>query len=168
MAETVCFEYIRQYQTPVKVVRIFNTYGPNMDVDDGRVVSNFIVSALRGTPVMVDGDGLQTRSFCYVTDLVDGLVRMMASAPDVHGPINLGNPDEFTMNELAAEVVAITKSVSTVTHLSAREDDPRRRRPDITRARTVLGWEPKVALREGLQLSMAYFKKELRRAVPKP
>lgn len=163
LAETICFEYIRQYQAPVKVVRIFNTYGPNMAIDDGRVVSNFIVSALKGATIRIDGDGSQTRSFCYVSDLVEGLVRMMASAPNVHGPINLGNAVEFTVNDLASEVLVATKSHSDVVHSAPREDDPRRRQPDITRAREVLGWEPKVSLREGLQKSVAYFKKEVRR-----
>lgn len=168
IAETLCFEYIRQYQAPVKVVRIFNTYGPHMAVEDGRVVSNFIVAALRGEPILVDGDGSQTRSFCYVSDLVDGLVRMMATPSDVHGPINLGNPTECTVLALAQEVLAATKSSSVITCTALpREDDPQRRQPDITRARTVLGWEPRVALREGLQQSISYFKKELRRTTRK-
>lgn len=165
LAETVCFEYVRQYQAPVKVVRIFNTYGPDMAVDDGRVVSNFIVAALRGESIRVDGDGSQTRSFCYVRDLVDGLVRMMASAPAVHGPINLGNPSECTVRALAEEVLAVTKSTSQIVCTGEfRVDDPQRRQPDITRARTELGWEPTVSLREGLQQTVAYFKKELRRS----
>lgn len=167
LAETLCFEYIRQYQANVKVVRIFNTYGPNMAVHDGRVVSNFIVAALRGEPILVDGDGTQTRSFCYVSDLVDGLVRMMASPVDVHGPINLGNPEERTVYAFAQEVVTVTKSSSAIVRTDKpREDDPRRRQPDITRARTLLGWEPRVTLRDGLKQTITYFKKELRRTAP--
>jgi UDP-glucuronate decarboxylase len=156
-AEALCFDYRRQYGTDVRVARIFNTYGPGMRPDDGRVVSNFIVQALRGEPLTVYGDGTQTRSFCYVSDLVEGLLRLarVAQAPD--GPVNLGNPVEFTMLELAELVLEHTGSRSTVEFRPLPQDDPRQRRPDITRARTLLGWEPLVPLREGLAPTAAHF-----------
>jgi UDP-glucuronate decarboxylase len=160
-AETLFFDYHRQHALPVKVARIFNTYGPKMQADDGRVVSNFIVQALRGEPLTVFGDGSQTRSFCYVDDLVDGLIRLMNSPPEVIGPINLGNPGEFTMLELAKQVMALADSHSPVRHLPLPADDPARRRPDISRARELLGWEPTVPLNEGLARTVEYFQRSL-------
>ena len=156
-AETLFFDYHRQLSLEIKVARIFNTYGPRMDVGDGRVVSNFIVQALRGDPLTVFGDGSQTRSFCYVDDLVDGLVRLMHSPPEITGPINLGNPGEFTMLELAETVIELTHTKSSIEFHKLPEDDPTRRRPDITRASESLGWEPKIGLREGLSRTIAYF-----------
>ena len=164
-AETLFFDYRRQHDLPIKVVRIFNTYGPRMHPHDGRVVSNFIMSALNGTPLTIYGDGEQTRSFCYVDDLVEGLVRMMATDADVTGPINLGNPGEFTMRELADEVVALVGTDPGRVQLPLPQDDPVRRQPDITRARNTLGWEPTVALRDGLARTVEYFR-ELRQATP--
>jgi UDP-glucuronate decarboxylase len=160
-AETLFFDYHRQHALPIKVARIFNTYGPKMQADDGRVVSNFIVQALRGEPLTVFGDGSQTRSFCYIDDLVDGLIRLMNSPPEVIGPINLGNPGEFTMLELAKQVMALAESDSPVQHLPLPADDPVRRRPDISRAREVLGWEPAVPLNEGLARTVDYFRRSL-------
>ncbi len=157
-AESLFFDYRRQHGTRIKVARIFNTYGPRMRADDGRVVSNFIVQALTGAPITMYGDGMQTRSFCYVDDLVDGLVRLMASDEAVTGPINLGNPEEVTMLELARRITALTASSSEVTFIPSREDDPPQRRPDITRAQSVLGWQPTVALDAGLARSVAYFR----------
>jgi len=160
-AETLFFDYYRQHQLPVKVARIFNTYGPNMLPDDGRVVSSFIVAALRGEPLTVFGDGSQTRSFCYVDDMVTGLIGLMNSPAEVTGPVNLGNPGEFTMLELAKKVLALAGSHSPVEHHPLPADDPVRRRPDITRAREVLGWEPVVALDEGLAPTVEYFRRAL-------
>jgi UDP-glucuronate decarboxylase len=160
-AETLFFDYHRQHAVPIKVARIFNTYGPKMQADDGRVVSNFIVQALRGEPLTVFGDGSQTRSFCYIDDLVDGLIRFMNSPPEVIGPINLGNPGEFTMLELAKQVMALADSHSPVQHLPLPADDPARRRPDISRARDLLGWEPAVPLNEGLARTVEYFQRSL-------
>jgi UDP-glucuronate decarboxylase len=157
-AETLFFDYWRQHQLKIKVVRIFNTYGPRMHPEDGRVVSNFIVSALRGDPLTIYGDGSQTRSFCFVDDLVSGLVDMMATGDEVIGPINLGNPGEFTMSELAAEVIAAVGTDPGTVWLPLPTDDPTRRQPDISRARTTLGWEPKVALKEGLATTVAHFR----------
>jgi len=156
-AETLFFDYHRQRNLEIKVARIFNTYGPRMDANDGRVVSNFIVQALRKTPLTIFGDGSQTRSFCYVDDLVDGLVRLMRSPAEITGPINLGNPGEFTMLELAETVIELTNSSSAIEFHELPEDDPTRRRPDITRAKQGLGWEPGVPLREGLGHTIAYF-----------
>jgi UDP-glucuronate decarboxylase len=156
-AETLFFDYWRQHQLPVKVARIFNTYGPNMLPDDGRVVSSFVVSALRGEPLTVFGDGSQTRSFCYVDDMVDGLIRLMNSPTEVTGPVNLGNPGEFTMLELAKKVLALAGSDSPIEHHPLPSDDPVRRRPDITRARELLGWQPAVPLDDGLAKTIAYF-----------
>jgi UDP-glucuronate decarboxylase len=161
-AETLFFDYYRQHQLPVKVARIFNTYGPNMLPDDGRVVSSFIVQALRGEPLTVFGDGAQTRSFCYVDDMVEGLIALMNSPPEVTGPVNLGNPGEFTMVELAKKVLALTGSHSPVEHHPLPADDPVRRRPDITRARELLDWEPTVPLEEGLVPTVEYFRRALR------
>ena len=156
-AETLFFDYRRQYGMPIKVARIFNTYGPRMHPDDGRVVCNFIVQALRGEPITLYGDGLQTRSFCYVDDLVDGLMRLMDTPDDFTGPVNLGNPVEMSMLELATAVIDLTGSASPLAYRPLPQDDPRQRQPDITLARNALGWEPRVALREGLQRTIAYF-----------
>ncbi len=160
-AETLFFDYYRQHKLPIKVARIFNTYGPNMLPDDGRVVSSFIVQALRGEPLTIFGDGSQTRSFCYVDDTVDGLIRLMNSPPEVTGPINLGNPDEFTVRELATKVVALVGDDSPVEHRPLPSDDPMRRRPDIDRAQRLLGWEPTVPLDEGLKRTVDYFRHAL-------
>ena len=154
-AETLFFDYQRQYAVAVRVARIFNTYGPGMAVDDGRVVSNFIMQALRGHDLTVFGDGQQTRSFCYVDDLVDGAVKLMTG--DLPGPVNLGNPVEFTMLELASLVIELTGSRAAITHAPLPVDDPRQRQPDITLARAALGWEPRIALRDGLARTIAYF-----------
>ena len=156
-AETLFFDYHRQVGLEIKVARIFNTYGPRMDSNDGRVVSNFIVQALRGDVITIYGDGSQTRSFCYVDDLVEGLIRLMNSSTDLTGPVNLGNPGEFTMLELANQVLELTKSQSVIAHRPLPSDDPTRRRPDISLATTQLGWEPEVVLREGLERTIAYF-----------
>ena len=156
-AETLFFDYHRQLALEIKVARIFNTYGPRMDANDGRVVSNFIVQALRGNPLTIFGDGSQTRSFCYVDDLVDGLIRLMNSPAEVTGPINLGNPGEFTMLELAELVIELTGSASLLDFKELPPDDPTRRRPDITRAQTDLDWEPLVPLRDGLARTIDYF-----------
>ena len=156
-AETLFFDYWRQHRVRIKVARIFNTYGPRMHPDDGRVVSNFVVQALRGQPITLYGDGSQTRSFCYVDDLVGGLVRLMDTSDDVTGPINLGNPVEFSMRELAELVIELTGSRSEMTHHPLPSDDPRQRQPDITLARGTLGWEPVTPLREGLSRTIAYF-----------
>ena len=156
-AETLFFDYHRQHRLRIKVARIFNTYGPRMHPNDGRVVSNFIVQALRNEPITLYGDGNQTRSFCYVDDLVDGLIRLMESPDEVTGPINLGNPGEFTIRELADKVLAITGSRAKLEFRPLPADDPRQRKPDISVAHKVLGWEPKVALDEGLRKTVAYF-----------
>jgi UDP-glucuronate decarboxylase len=156
-AETLFFDYRRQHGVAIKVVRIFNTYGPRMHPRDGRVVSNFIMQALRGEPITLYGTGEQSRSFCYVDDLVEGLIRMMATEPDIIGPINLGNPHEFTMRQLADMALAFTGSKSEIIHLPLPEDDPRQRQPDITAARSLLGWEPTIQLAEGLRRAIAYF-----------
>jgi UDP-glucuronate decarboxylase len=157
-AETLFFDYYRQHALPIKVARIFNTYGPRMLPDDGRVVSNFIVQALQGEPLTIFGDGSQTRSFCYVDDLVSGLIALMATPDDMPGPVNLGNPGEFTMNELATKVVDLVGSNSDVKYLPLPSDDPVRRRPDIGKAREVLGWAPTVMLDDGLPPTIAYFR----------
>ena len=160
-AETLFFDYHRQHNLDIKVVRLFNTYGPRMHPQDGRVVSNFIMSALTGRPLTVYGEGEQTRSFCYVSDLIDGLVAMMNSGRDVTGPINLGNPGEFTIGELANIVIEKTKSGSKIDYLPLPVDDPIRRQPDISRAREILGWQPTIALREGLDTTIAHFKEQV-------
>ena len=157
-AETLFFDYHRQHGIEIKVARIFNTYGPRMHHADGRVVSNFIVQALTGEPITLYGDGSQTRSFCYVDDLIDGFVRLMDTEPGVTGPINLGNPGEFTIRELAQKTIARTGARSPLVERALPEDDPRQRRPDISRARALLGWSPKVALDEGLDRTIAYFR----------
>ena len=156
-AETLFFDYHRQHRVEIKLVRIFNTYGPRMHPDDGRVVSNFIMQALQGKPITIYGEGSQTRSFCYVDDLVDGLIRMMGTPPEVCGPINLGNPVEFTIRELAEEVIQLCGSSSKLSFGELPQDDPRQRKPDTARARETLGWEPKASLREGLIRTIGYF-----------
>jgi UDP-glucuronate decarboxylase len=155
-AETLFFDYWRQHKLDVKVVRIFNTYGPRMHPNDGRVVSNFIVQALRGDPITLYGDGMQTRSFCYVDDLIDGMMRMMDSDTSFIGPVNLGNPGEISMLELAEKILRITKSSSKLVFLPAPEDDPRRRCPDIELAGQKLGWSPKVPVEDGLKETVRY------------
>ena len=162
-AETLFFDYHRQHQLDIKVVRIFNTYGPRMHPNDGRVVSNFIIQALQGQPITIYGDGQQTRSFCYVDDLVEGFLRMMETAPEFPGPINLGNPNEFTIRELAEQVLDITGSKSQIIQKPLPEDDPRQRQPDISLAREKLEWEPKMQLREGLIKTVDYFDGLLKR-----
>ena len=157
IAETLMMDYHRQNRVDTRIARIFNTYGPRMLEDDGRVVSNFIVQALQGKPLTLYGAGDQTRSFCYVDDLVEALIRLM-NVEDVHEPINLGNPGEFTIKQLADEVIAICGSQSSLTHLALPQDDPKQRKPDISRAQTLLGWNPTIPLREGLQKTVAYFK----------
>ncbi|PLX89193.1 MAG: NAD-dependent dehydratase [Desulfuromonas sp.] len=156
-AETLFFDYYRQHGLGIKVARIFNTYGPRMHPNDGRVVSNFIVQALKGVPITIYGDGKQTRSFCYVEDLVEGLIRLMNSPDDVTGPINLGNNGEFTMLELAEKVVAMTDSKSEIVFKPLPEDDPKQRQPDLSLAGRVLGWKPTVPLQRGLEQTIAYF-----------
>jgi UDP-glucuronate decarboxylase len=163
-AETLFFDYWRQHKLRIKVARIFNTYGPRMHPNDGRVVSNFIVQALQGQDITVFGDGQQTRAFCYVDDLVEGFIRLMKSDDDVTGPINLGNPGEFTMLELAKAVIDLTGSRSKIIHKPLPADDPRQRKPDISKAKSVLGWEPKTELKEGLVKTIGYFEKMLRGA----
>ena len=160
-AETLFFDYRRQHGLPIKVVRLFNTYGPRMHPHDGRVVSNFVVSALAGKPLPVYGDGSQTRSFQYIDDLIRGLVAMMATDHEVTGPINLGNPGEFTIAELATMVLEQTGSTSTIEYLPLPQDDPVRRQPDITRAKATLGWEPTIPLAEGLAKTIEYFRATL-------
>jgi UDP-glucuronate decarboxylase len=157
-AETLFFDYNRQNNVPIRVARIFNTYGPRLAAGDGRVVSNFIVQALRGEDITIFGDGAQTRSFCYVTDLIEGFVRMMASSENLVGPINLGNPREFTILELAKLVIEKTNSKSKLVFHDLPQDDPRQRQPDISRAKDQLGWEPKIELDEGLSLTIDFFK----------
>ena len=160
-AETLFFDYRRQHGMNIKVARIFNTYGPRMHPNDGRVVSNFIVQALKGEPITLFGDGTQTRSFCYVDDLIDGFLKLMDMPADFAGPVNLGNPGEFTMIELAQKVKAITGSSSPLVHKPLPVDDPKQRQPDITLAREALGWQPTVPLDEGLTKTIAYFDKLL-------
>ena len=157
IAETLMMDYHRQNHVDTRIARIFNTYGPRMLEDDGRVVSNFIVQALRDEDLTLYGAGTQTRSFCYVDDLVEGLIRLM-NVDDVHEPVNLGNPVEFTIKELADEVIRICGSTSGVKYLPLPQDDPRQRKPDITRAQTILGWNPGIQLQEGLKKTVAYFK----------
>ncbi len=156
-AETLCMDFYRQNKVDIRIARIFNTYGPNMAPDDGRVVSNFIIQALKNKPLTVYGTGSQTRSFCYVSDMVDGLIKLMNSS--TIGPVNLGNPDEFTISELAQEVIKQTKSKSKITYKPLPQDDPKQRKPDITLAKNKLGWSPKVKLVEGLKAATAYFQK---------
>lgn len=158
-AETLFFDYNRQYQTDIKVVRIFNTYGPRMHPNDGRVVSNFIMQALQSRNITIYGDGEQTRSFCYVDDLIDGMVKMMNSDSDFIGPVNLGNPSEFTMNKLAEIILKLTSSKSKIIYKSLPIDDPKQRNPNIILAKAKLDWQPKVCLEDGLKETIAYFKK---------
>jgi UDP-glucuronate decarboxylase len=167
-AETLFFDYWRQHRLRIKVARIFNTYGPRMHPNDGRVVSNFIVQALLGRDITVFGDGLQTRAFCYVDDLIDGLVRLMNSPDDVTGPINIGNPKEFTILELASLVIELTGSRSRVVHRPRPQDDPRQRRPDISKAHDLLKWAPQTPLREGLVKTIAYFEDLLKDEAVRP
>ncbi len=155
VAETLLFDYHRQYDIEIKVARIFNTYGPRMQINDGRVVTNFIVQALRGTPVTIYGDGTQSRSFCFVTDLIEGLHLLFSSRREVTGPINLGNPVEFTMLELAEMVIDLTNSNSKIVMQDLPGDDPRQRKPDISKAREILGWNPTIKLRDGLVRTIA-------------
>lgn len=158
-AETLFFDYWRQHDMPIKVVRIFNTYGPRMHPNDGRVVSNFIVQALQGEDLTIYGDGSQTRSFCYVDDLIEGFVRMMASSADFVGPVNMGNPGEFTMIELAEAVLRLTGSKSKLRYLPLPKDDPKQRRPDISLAKEKLDWAPNIKLEDGLLKTIAYFRR---------
>jgi UDP-glucuronate decarboxylase len=160
-AETLFFDYHRQHRMEIKVVRIFNSYGPRMHPDDGRVVSNFIVQALRGQDLTIYGTGQQTRSFCYVDDLLEAMVRMMQTGPEFTGPVNIGNPGEFTMLQLAELVLRLTGGKSKLKYLPAPEDDPMQRKPDIALAQAKLGWAPKVALEDGLKETIAYFRKTL-------
>ncbi|MAH93166.1 MULTISPECIES: UDP-glucuronic acid decarboxylase family protein [Hyphomonas] len=164
-AETLFFDYHRQHGVKIKIARIFNTYGPRMHPNDGRVVSNFIVQALRGEDITLYGDGEQTRSFCFVSDLVDGLIGLMNTEDDVTGPINLGNPGEFTIRQLAEQIIEQTNSTSKLVHRPLPQDDPRQRQPDITRAKTTLGWEPTIALAEGLRPTIEYFRNEIREMI---
>ena len=161
-AETLFFDYLRQHRLEIKVARIFNTYGPRMHPNDGRVVSNFVVQALKGEPITIYGDGSQTRSFCYVDDLVDGLMRLMGTAADFAGPVNLGNPGEFTIRRLAEMVIDMTGSKSSLIAKPLPADDPRQRQPDIALAKRTLRWEPRIPLEDGLKLTIAYFDRLLR------
>jgi UDP-glucuronate decarboxylase len=160
-AETLFFDYRRQHNLQIKVARIFNTYGPRMHPNDGRVVSNFIVQALLGRDITVYGEGLQTRSFCYVDDLVDGLTRLMDTPPDITGPVNVGNPAEFTITELAQMLISLVGSRSKIVHRALPENDPKQRQPDISLAQELLGWKPRVALKEGLMRTIKYFERLL-------
>jgi len=161
-AETLFFDYHRQYGLEIKVARIFNTYGPRMHPNDGRVVSNFILQALRGEPITIYGNGCQTRSFCYVDDMVDGLIKLMNSKDAITGPINLGNPEEITMLELANKIIKLTNSPSEIIFRPLPADDPKQRKPDITLAKEKLGWSPEASLEEGLRKTIAYFDALLR------
>lgn len=156
-AETLFFDYYRQHNLPIKVARIFNTYGPRMHPNDGRVVSNFVVQALKGEDITIYGEGQQTRSFCYVDDLIDGFVRLMNSAENLTGPVNLGNPGEFTIKELAERVIELTGSPSKLIFKELPQDDPKQRQPDIRMAREELGWEPRIMLDDGLRKTITYF-----------
>lgn len=160
-AETLFFDYHRQHDLEIKVARIFNTYGPRMHHADGRVVSNFIVQALLNKPITIFGDGSQTRSFCFVDDLIEGFIRLMETGPDVTGPINLGNPGEFTIRALAEKVIEMTGSDSEISYQDLPQDDPKQRRPDITKAKEVLGWEPKIQIEQGLERTIAHFRELL-------
>ncbi len=163
-AETLFFDYYRQHRVDIKIIRIFNTYGPNMDMEDGRVVSNFIVQALRGEDITIYGDGKQTRSFCYVDDLVEGMYRMMNSRNELTGPVNLGNPGEFTIKELAEKVIDLTGSKAKIRYMPLPQDDPVRRKPIIDLAEKELGWRPLIPLEEGLKKTIAYFNARLEKA----
>lgn len=159
--EALCFDYAREFHTKVKVVRIFNTYGPNMDPKDGRVVSNMIVQALKGEDITVYGDGSQTRSFCYVDDLIEGIIRMMDSQDKITGPVNLGNPGEFTISELAQKIIEKTKTISKIQYCPLPSDDPLQRKPVIEKAKELLAWEPQVSLDQGLDATIPYFKGQI-------
>ena len=161
VAETLMFDYNRQYGVEIKVARIFNTYGPRMAIDDGRVVTNFVAQALRGEPLTIYGDGSQSRSFCYVDDLINGLSALFDSSKDISGPINIGNPREFTMIELANLVIKLTNSKSELIFTTLPQDDPKQRKPDITKAKEVLGWSPEVALEDGLVKTIEYLKTQI-------
>ena len=167
-AETLFFDYHRQCGLPIKVARIFNTYGPRMHPNDGRVVSNFIVQALEGKPITIYGDGSQTRSFCFVDDLIEGFLRLMNSPADITGPINLGNPGEFTILQLAETVIRLTGSKSRIEHRPLPQDDPKQRQPDITRAKSLLDWQPTIPLEEGLRRTSAYFEMQQDRQKVRP
>src|SRR6516164_6262663 len=160
-AETLFFDYRRQHNLKIKIARIFNTYGPRMHPNDGRVISNFVVQALQNKDITVYGDGTQTRAFCYVDDLIDGLVRLMEASDDVVGPFNLGNPEEFSIRELAETIIALTGSSSRIVHRPLPEDDPKQRRPDISKAQAILHWQPKTSLRDGLMKVVVYFERLL-------
>jgi UDP-glucuronate decarboxylase len=161
-AETLFFDYHRQHQLDIKVARIFNTYGPRMHPNDGRVVSNFIMQALQNEPITIYGEGTQTRSFCYVDDLIDGFIKLMAAPADLPGPVNLGNPNEFTIRELADKVIALTGSRSPIVAKPLPSDDPLQRQPNISLAKERLGWTPQVQLEEGLRSTIAYFEQLLK------
>jgi UDP-glucuronate decarboxylase len=160
-AETLFFDYWRQHQLQIKVMRIFNTYGPRMHPNDGRVVSNFIVQAIKGEPITIYGNGSQTRSFCYVNDLIDGMIKLMDSPVDLTGPVNIGNPGEFTMIELAELVIKLVGGSSKITFMPLPQDDPKQRQPDISLAKSQLAWEPRVGLEDGLKETISYFRKRL-------
>jgi UDP-glucuronate decarboxylase len=160
-AETLFFDFHRQYGINIKVARIFNTYGPGMKIDDGRVVTNFIVSALQNNPITIYGEGTQTRSFCYIDDMVEAIIRFFNTVPEVVGPINLGDPSEYTMLELASKIIKLTNSSSPLEYKSLPEDDPKQRRPDIQRAQELLKWEPKISIDEGLTKTIAYLKDKI-------
>lgn len=167
LAETLCMDYHRQNRVAVKIARIFNTYGPRMDINDGRVISNFIVQALRNEPITVYGEGSQTRSFCFVSDLVEGLIRLMNQTGfEDTGPINLGNPGEFTILELAQKIIVMTGSSSKIIHNPLPSDDPTQRKPDISQAKAILGWQPSINLEEGLKTTIAYFEALLSKPSP--
>jgi UDP-glucuronate decarboxylase len=160
-AETLFFDYWRQHHMQIKVMRIFNTYGPRMHPNDGRVVSNFIVQAIKGEPITIYGDGTQTRSFCYVDDLIEGMIKLMESPADFTGPVNMGNPGEFTMIELAEQILKQVGSSSKITFKPLPQDDPKQRKPDIALAKSKLDWQPTVTLEDGLKETIAYFRKRL-------
>jgi UDP-glucuronate decarboxylase len=162
-AETLCFDYMRQYGLDTRVIRIFNTYGPNMAVSDGRVVSNFIVQAIKGDPITIYGDGSQSRSFCYVDDLVEGIYRTLMLESPIASPVNLGNPNEFSMLELAKVVLQLTSSSSSIEFKPLPQDDPKQRCPDISRAKFLLGWEPSITLEQGIHMTQSYFRTILRK-----
>ncbi len=164
-AETFCFDYLRKYSVRVKLARLFNTYGPRMHPNDGRVVSNFIMQAIQHAPITIYGDGSQTRSFCYVDDLIEAIVRLMQTDETVTGPINLGNPEEYTIRELAEEIIALTESRSTLEYLPLPHDDPKQRRPCIALAEKTLQWRPKIALRNGLLATINYFKTQSQQSI---
>lgn len=160
-AESLFFDYHRQHGVEIKIARIFNTYGPQMNKNDGRVVSNFIVQALENNPITIYGNGSQTRSFCYVDDMIEGFIRLMATDKNITGPINLGNPSEFTVKELAEEIIKLTDSKSNISYVGLPSDDPKKRKPNIGKAKYLLGWQPEIKLEEGLIKTIEYFKKQM-------